>query len=59
MKVPVRFFKYDYNENNEVDTIEISEKEFLNTDGEIQYERHTVFENVVSQICLTKTNNFI
>lgn len=30
------------------------ELEFLQFDGEISYERHTMFENGVNQVCLTK-----
>ncbi len=59
MNVPVRFFIYDFDNNDEIDIIEVSEKTFLETPGEIEYERNTVFENGVSQICLTKTNNLI
>lgn len=59
MKINVRFFKYDFNEENEVDIIETTEADFLNCEGEIQYERDTIFQNGVSQICLTKGNGFI
>ena len=58
MKLPVRYFKYDLIDN-ELDIIEIDEQEFLKCEGTIEYERHTVFQNGVSQICLTKTNGFI
>ena len=49
----VRFFIYDY-DLDPVGLREVSENEFSETDGLISYERHTVFENGVSQICLTK-----
>lgn len=53
--VPVRFFIYDYDANEgEGDIIEVDENAFLEAQGEIDYERHTVFANGVSQICLTK-----
>lgn len=59
INVPVRFFIYDYdieyNTINEEDPIrECTEAEFLEAAGKIEYERHTVFANGVSQICLTK-----
>ena len=53
MIINVRFFVVDF-ESEEVDTIEVSEAEFLECDGAITYERHTVRENGASQICLTK-----
>ena len=34
--------------------MEVSESEFLAYDGQIQYERHTMRENGVNQVCLTK-----
>ncbi len=58
MNINVRFFKYDIcEETNEIDIIEVEEIEFLETEGNIEYERDTIFENGVNQICLTKTNN--
>jgi len=57
-KLNVRFFIYELDEDNELDIIEVDEQDFLNAEGEAQYERHTVFENGVNQICLTKTNGF-
>lgn len=51
--IPVRFFIYDM-EADEVDIIEVREAEFLEAVGHIEYKRHTVFENGVNQICLTK-----
>jgi hypothetical protein len=55
LQVPVRFFIYDI-EAEELDIIETNETTFLETTGEIEYERHTVFASGVSQICLTKRN---
>ena len=46
MLINVRFFN---------DEEEIAEAEFTSLDLPISYERHTVFENGVSQICLTKS----
>ena len=58
-EVNVRFFKYDIcKETNDIDIFEINEIEFLNTDGLIQYERNTIFDNGVRQICLTKNNGY-
>ena len=51
--IPVRFFVVDY-EGDEVDLLEVNEHEFLQAEGRITYERHTVRENGASQICLTK-----
>lgn len=55
MQITIRFFIYDYDDEQEdYDIIEVSESEFLDFDGEIEYERHTVRENGVNQVCLTK-----
>jgi len=55
MKINVRYFKIDICENtNKPDVIEINESEFLDIDRPIEYERNTIFENGVNQICLTK-----
>ena len=55
MILPIRFFIYDFDEDQQdYDIIECSESEFLDFNGEIEYERHTVRENGVSQVCLTK-----
>lgn len=51
----IRFFCYAMIDG-EVGLVEINEQEFLDTEGEIEYERHTVRENGSSQICLTKVN---
>lgn len=53
MNINVRFFVLDY-DLDEPDIVECSESEFLEHEGAITYERHTVRENGVSQICLTK-----
>ena len=49
----VRFFVYG---ENEIDIIEVNELDFINADGSIEYERNTIFQNGVNQICLTKNN---
>lgn len=49
----VRYFVLSY-DGDEADIIECSEAEFIEYDGVISYERHTVRENGVNQICLTK-----
>jgi hypothetical protein len=54
MKIDVRFFIFDYDADGGPDYRECTESEFLETEGNIRYERHTVRENGVSQICLTK-----
>ncbi len=57
MNINVRFFIVAYDPEDDAiqwDIIEVSESEFLEYDGEISYDRHTVSENGVSQICLTK-----
>lgn len=53
----VRFFIYD-SENAELDIIEVDETDFKCAEGHIEYKRNTVFENGVSQICLTKNPYF-
>lgn len=53
--LPVRFFSYDPEADGEKgDFIEVNEAEFLNAEGVIEYERHTIFANGCAQICLTK-----
>lgn len=60
MKTNIRFFKYFLNtQDQDIDIKEISEKEFLETPGNIEYKRNTIFQNGVNQICLTKTNNLV
>lgn len=54
----VRFFIYDDDaETEENSIIEVDEFTFLDASGSIEYERNTVFDNGVSQICLTKYNH--
>ena len=52
--IPVRFFTVDYEGEEGPDLLEVSEHEFLEAEGYISYERHTMRENGASQICLTK-----
>lgn len=53
--IPVRFFIWDAELNdNEGDYIECDESDFIDAEGAIEYDRNTVFDNGVSQICLTK-----
>ena len=57
MQHTVRYFIVDYDNEDDVmewDLIEVTERQFIAADGEITYERHTISENGVSQICLTK-----
>lgn len=54
MKLTIRFFVVDYEIEEGPDLIEVSEHEFLQHKGAISYTRHTVRENGVSQVCLTK-----
>jgi len=56
MNINVRFFVYAVLDDG-LDIVECNEMEFLEADGNIQYERDTIFDNGVNQICLTKTNN--
>ena len=51
----LRFFTYCYNEDEiePLDIVEITENQFINLKGVITYERHTMFENGVNQICLS------
>lgn len=53
----VRFFIWQDQEDYasfDKSLVEVSEADFLEADGPIEYERHSVFANGVSQICLTK-----
>ncbi len=52
--MPVRFFVYDQTDDGEIDIFEANEAAFLEAEGTIEYERHTVFANGCKQICLTK-----
>jgi hypothetical protein len=57
MSHTVRYFVYDSDLDliDDPDPItEVTEREFIDYDGVITYERHTVFQNGVAQICLTK-----
>lgn len=54
MQHTVRYFVNSYNDLEEDTLEEVTEREFIAADGEITYERHTISENGVSQICLTK-----
>jgi hypothetical protein len=57
--LPIRFFIYDRAEDNwEVDIVEVNEADFLEAEGEVEYERDTVRENGCSQIRLTKRNGY-
>lgn len=56
MVINVRFFKYD--DEQDLELVECNESDFLAAEGTIEYERHSVFEDGVNQICLTK-NPFI
>lgn len=53
IQIDVRFFSYCINDDNELDTCEISESQFLKLNGIITYERHTMFQNGCNQVCLT------
>lgn len=54
--LPVRFFVITTDcETGDTLQCEVTEPEFLEFEGNIGYERHTVFENGVSQICITKS----
>ncbi len=53
--INVRFFMYDEDKN---DLKEVKELDFLACEYPISYKRHTIFENGVSQICLTKIPTF-
>ena len=53
MKTELRFFVVDF-ETDDADLKEVSESEWLAYEGSITYERHTVRENGVDQVCLTK-----
>lgn len=52
MKINVRFFIYD--EDQDFEVVEVDESIFIEFKGEIEYERHSIFENGVDQVCLTK-----
>jgi hypothetical protein len=54
MVINVRFFIFDC-DLDEPDYRECTESEFLAHEGMIHYERNTVRENGVNQICLSKS----
>ena len=54
--IPIRYFIYSYDDEPEGDLIEVTELDFIEHEGTISYERHTMFANGASQICLTKSN---
>lgn len=52
----IRFFCLGENDEGEADIVECDEAEFcakVDEGAEIRYERHTVRENGVAQVCLT------
>lgn len=53
-RLPVRYFMIDYDLEDGPDIVGCDEFEFMKAPGRIQYERHTVRENGVNQICLTR-----
>lgn len=55
---PVRFYAFtSENEGLDIDEINLTQFEELIDQGfEIQYERHTIFDNGVRQICLHVMN---
>ena len=55
--INIRFFCYYMTEDG-VDIMEIDEQKFLELGGEISYDRNTVFQNGVRQVCLT-TSEFM
>lgn len=55
MRPKIRYFIFDEELD---DIVECSEREFLDYDGVIHYERHTVRENGAAQICLSKTKGY-
>jgi hypothetical protein len=52
--LPVRFFIMNYDLDDGPDLVEVAEDHFRVAEGNILYERHTLFANGVDQICLTK-----
>ena len=54
-EMSVRFYIFEWDEEQqEHDILEVNEDEFKRHPGTIDYERNTIRENGVSQICLTK-----
>jgi hypothetical protein len=59
MNQNIRFFITCYGEADSppdtvIDVVEVDEMEFLQHDGVISYERHTIFENGCNQVCLVR-----
>ena len=55
----IRFFVLSVDdESGELNYCECDESEFEKAVGDIDYKRHTVFENGVAQICLYKDNGY-
>ena len=52
METNIRFFTVAFS-NGDLDIFEITESQFLEIEGTISYERHTVFQNGVNQVSLT------
>ncbi len=52
-RIPVRYFVMDW-DSEDTEPEEVDEFEFVKATGRITYERHTIRENGVNQICLTK-----
>jgi hypothetical protein len=54
---PVRFFSYCMDEENEPVIVEVTEDQFIQLKdtpaASVTYERHTVHDNGVNQVCLT------
>tara|TARA_R110000851_G_scaffold94427_1_gene205244 strand:- start:413 stop:661 length:249 start_codon:yes stop_codon:yes gene_type:complete len=59
----VRYFIYAmvYDDSGmcDIEYVEVDEYAFLEQDGTIEYDRHTVHQNGVNQIMLTKRNDLI
>lgn len=56
-EINVRFFIYEFIDGG-LELVEVSETEFTEAEGEIEYKRNTIFKNGCRQICLTKTNGY-
>mgnify|MGYP000573712105 CR=1 FL=1 len=53
-RLPVRYFILDYDLEDGPEVVEVDEHDFLQAEGAITCERHTMWANGVNQICLTK-----
>ena len=51
--IPERYFTDTFNDEGEIESVEISKAEFNAFIGTITTERHTMFTNGVDQICHT------